>query len=38
MPSELYGFSNNPRTLFGTPSFEKCQFSLEENMEIRIKL
>jgi uncharacterized protein (DUF2141 family) len=26
MPTERYGFSNNPKTLFGPPSFENAKF------------
>jgi uncharacterized protein (DUF2141 family) len=29
IPSEGFGFSNNPRTGFGAPSFETCKFRLD---------
>lgn len=38
LPSEPYGFSNNPRSLFGPPKLEKCQFTLKDNLEITIDL
>ena len=38
MPSEPYGFSNNPSILFGPPSFEKCKLSLNIDKQISIKL
>ena len=37
-PSEDYGFSNNPKSLFGPPSFKKCLFDINSNTEISIKL
>ena len=38
IPTEKYGFSNNPSTTFGPPKFEDCRFKLEENMHIIIEL
>jgi uncharacterized protein (DUF2141 family) len=30
VPSEGFGFSNNPRIGFGAPSFESCRFRLDQ--------
>ena len=38
IPSEPYGFSNNPRTTFGPPSFENCTFLIDGDKRIYIKL
>ncbi|MEM9719724.1 MAG: DUF2141 domain-containing protein [Bacteroidota bacterium] len=38
MPSEPYGFSNNPRSLFRPPSFEKCAFKLSSDSRIVVRL
>jgi uncharacterized protein (DUF2141 family) len=38
IPSEPYGFSNNPSTTFGPPSFEECTFLINEDKQISIKL
>ena len=38
IPSEPYGFSNNPRTTFGPPSFENCAFLIDGDKQIYIKL
>ncbi|MEM1327421.1 MAG: DUF2141 domain-containing protein [Bacteroidota bacterium] len=38
MPSESYGFSNNPTLLFGPPSFDRCRFKLSEDQVIQVKL
>jgi len=38
IPSEPYGFSNNPSTTFGPPSFEKCTFLINKNKQISIEL
>ena len=38
IPSEPYGFSNNPRTTFGPPSFENCTFLINGDKQIYIKL
>lgn len=38
LPKERYGFSNNPSTRFGPPSFKKCLFKLDSNMEIALRL
>ena len=39
VPTEPYGFSNNPKLLFGPPGFEQCAFSLiTESLQIQIDL
>lgn len=38
LPSEPYGFSNNPSTTFGPPSFEEASFKITSDKEIKIKL
>ncbi|MDX1630105.1 MAG: DUF2141 domain-containing protein [Fulvivirga sp.] len=38
IPSEPYGFSNNPSTIFGPPAFEKCVFSVSNDKSLKIKL
>ena len=38
IPSEPYGFSNNPSTLFGPPSFERASFEVDQVKAIRIRL
>ncbi len=38
IPKEPYGFSNNPRTTFGPPSFEEAKIDLNEDTTIIIKL
>lgn len=38
IPVEPYGFSNNPKLLFGPPSFEKCKVDLIKNRLISIQL
>jgi len=39
IPKEPYGFSNNPSTLFGPPSFKKASFVLHlETKIVTIKL
>jgi len=38
MPSEPYGFSNNPRSWFGPPSFNRCTFELKIDSRITINL
>jgi len=38
LPSEPYGFSNNPKSYFGPPKFDKCKFTFENDMRITIKL
>jgi uncharacterized protein (DUF2141 family) len=38
IPTEAYGFSNNPRAMFGPPGFDKCAFALESDKEIVIRL
>ena len=37
-PTEPYGFSNDPSTLFGPPNFRKCLFELKGDHKITIKL
>ena len=38
IPTEDYGFSNNAKPVMGPPSFEKCSFTLEEELTMEIKL
>ncbi|MBO3700307.1 DUF2141 domain-containing protein [Roseivirga sp. E12] len=38
IPKERYGFSNNPSTRFGPPSFKKCLFRLDSNMKVDLRL
>ena len=38
LPSEPYGFSNNPRVWFGPPSFAKCAFVLSGDRKVRIRM
>ncbi|HRJ30144.1 MAG TPA: DUF2141 domain-containing protein [Cyclobacteriaceae bacterium] len=38
LPAEPYGFSNNPSTLFGPPSFSKASFQLTKSTSIIIRL
>lgn len=38
IPSEPYGFSNNPNTRFGPPGFEKCTFLINKEKQISIEL
>jgi uncharacterized protein (DUF2141 family) len=39
IPSEPFGFSNNPRLLFGPPSFKSSKFYVgEDNTNLSIKL
>ena len=38
IPKEPYGFSNNPKTTFGPPNFEKASFDLSANQTIKITL
>lgn len=38
IPKEPYGFSNNPRTTFGPPSFEEATLDLTQNTSITIEL
>ena len=38
IPTEDYGFSNNAKPVMGPPSFEKCSFTLEEELTLEIKL
>ena len=38
IPSEPVGFSNNPTSRFGPPSFRKSSFELDKNTAINIKL
>lgn len=39
IPSEPFGFSNNPTLLFGAPNFEQCVFSVDQDVtEVVIKL
>lgn len=38
IPTEPYGFSNNPSTRFGPPDFEKASFQVTSDKEITIRL
>lgn len=38
IPTEKYGFSNNPDSTFGPPKFEDCMIELNRNLKITIKL
>lgn len=38
IPAEPYGFSNNPSTFFGPPSFQKAAFEITEHSLITIEL
>ena len=38
MPSEPFGFSNNPSMFFGPPSWKRCSFDLNKDLKIQIKL
>jgi|AntRauMFilla1563_2_1112583.scaffolds.fasta_scaffold01468_5 uncharacterized protein (DUF2141 family) len=39
LPSEAYGFSNNPTLFFGPPSFSKCAFTVNSTpIKVEIKL
>ncbi len=37
IPKEKYGFSNNPKSTFGPPSYSKAKFTLQEDKRINIK-
>lgn len=38
IPTEDYGFSNNAKPVMGPPSYEKCSFTLDEELTMEIKL
>jgi uncharacterized protein (DUF2141 family) len=38
MPTEGYGFSNNPTVLVSAPSFSECKFKVAGNTAITIKM
>ena len=38
IPKEPYGFSNNPATTFGPPSFEEASFQVKSDKIVSIKL
>lgn len=38
VPTEPYGFSNNPKILFSKPSFDECNFKLTTNKSLNIVL
>jgi uncharacterized protein (DUF2141 family) len=38
IPTEAYGFSNNPVALFGPPGYDKCTFKVVSDMAIEIDL
>lgn len=38
LPKERYGFSNNPSTFFGPPSYSKCLFEVKEDTQVTVRL
>ena len=38
IPTEDYGFSNDAKGSFGPPSFEDCQFPMDQNKTIEINI
>lgn len=38
IPTEAYGFSNNPAAMFGPPGYEKCTFKVASDTAILIDL
>ena len=38
IPKEPFGFSNNVKPKFAKPTFEECEFFLEENLVLQIRL
>lgn len=38
IPTELVGFSNQARSLFGPPSFRKAAFQMSDHQEIQIRM
>jgi uncharacterized protein (DUF2141 family) len=38
IPKEGFGFSQNPKIFFGAPSFQKCEFKVESDVEINIRM
>lgn len=38
LPTEPYGFSNNPKGLMGPPSFAQTSFELSADMKLTIRL
>lgn len=38
IPTEKYGFSNNPKINFGPPNFDECKFDLQNNIELNINM
>ncbi len=38
IPKEPYGFSNNPSSMFGPPSYDKCIFKVDGNKTITVEL
>jgi uncharacterized protein (DUF2141 family) len=38
IPKEAYGFSNNPKAMFGPPGFDKCSFLVDANKIVNIRL
>jgi uncharacterized protein (DUF2141 family) len=37
IPREGFGFSNNPKMLFGPPKFKKTLFDLNESKTLKVK-
>ncbi len=38
IPKEGFGFSQNPKVLFGPPSFKKSRFKLDKKTDLNIKV
>lgn len=38
IPKESFGFSNNPRILFGAPAFDECKFKISGDKTIKIEM
>ena len=38
IPKEPFGFSNNVKPKFAKPTFEECEFFLEENLVLQVRL
>jgi uncharacterized protein (DUF2141 family) len=38
IPKEGVGFSNNPKLMFGAPSYEKCEFVVNKNQDVILNL
>lgn len=38
IPTEGFGFSNNPRIFFGPPDFDDCRIKLQDDLQIEIEM